>query len=152
MAGGGSLRGASRALGPALTPCHRLNGLGGGGRKHKGEQKAPVLTEFGSLQLPGHLVGDWQGRDTCVLSAPFLPACLGNHTSQETEMPKCVFHKGGCSSGHVGKHSDLSNVHLLGAGWTQRPSKAGSMVLGGRALKGASESWVLVLVLSHCAV
>lgn len=45
-------------------------------------------------------------------------------------MPKCVFRKGGCSSGHVGKHSDLSNVHPLGAGWTQRPSKAGSMVWG----------------------
>lgn len=48
-----------------------------GNTKHKDGQKAPVPPEFRSLQLPGHLVGDWQGRDTCVLSSPFLPACLG---------------------------------------------------------------------------
>lgn len=78
-AGGDSLRGASRALGLALgnRASHRLRGLGGGGRKHKDGQKAPVPPEFRSLQLPRHLVGDWQGRDTCVPSSPFLPACLG---------------------------------------------------------------------------
>lgn len=30
----------------------------------------------GSSQLP-RLVGEWQGRDPCVLSSPFLPQCQG---------------------------------------------------------------------------
>lgn len=73
-AGGDSLRGASRALGLALAQATDYVAWEAEAGNTKTGKRLPCPLSSAACSCPD---GDWQGRDTCVLSSPFLPACLG---------------------------------------------------------------------------